>query len=86
LVGLVLPTPSRLISLLLRLNLVPNLFIRGSRKNLLLHQLIVPLVWSALDELLWVGLANTEDNGPTKWDGNNGSHCGKQKACSDKRA
>ena len=79
-------TPYRLLSLLLRLNLVPDLLIRGSRKNLLLHQLIVPLVWSVLDEFLRVDLANTEDNGPTKRGGNNESHGGKQKVSSDKRA
>ena len=69
--------------LLLRLNLVPDLPIRASRKILLLHQLIVPLVWLAIADLLWVGLANTKDNGPTKRDGNNDSHDGKQKACTD---
>jgi hypothetical protein len=58
----------------------------GSRKNLLLHQIIVPLVGSALGDLLWVGPANNENKGPTKRDGNNESHDGKQKACSDKRA
>jgi hypothetical protein len=51
-----------------------------------LHQLIAPLEWSVLNDLLWVGRANTEDNGPTKRDGNNDSHDGKQKACSDERA
>jgi hypothetical protein len=73
-------TPAHLISLLRRLNLVSNLLVHGSRQNLLLHQLIVPLVGSALDELLWVGRANTEDKGPTKRGEINESHDGKQKA------
>jgi hypothetical protein len=47
--------------LLLRHNLVLDLLIRGSRKNLLLHQFILPLVRTALDDLLCVGIANTRE-------------------------
>ena len=46
-------------SLLLRHNLILDLLIRGSRKNLLLDQLIFPLVRSPLDDLLCVGFANS---------------------------
>jgi hypothetical protein len=85
LVGLVVCTqPHLMISLVLRLSLVPDLFIRGPRKNLLLHQFVFLLIRSALDDLHWGGLANAEDNGsPTKRDENNDSHDGKQKACSN---
>jgi len=41
---------------------------------------------AAGSELLGEGFGNAEDNGPSNRDGNNGSHDGKQKACSDKRA
>src|SRR5580765_421250 len=45
--------------LLLGDNLVLNPLIRGSRKNLLLFQLTLPLIRTALDDLLRVRLANT---------------------------
>ena len=38
------------------------------------------------NELLGGGFGNAEYNGSSNRDGNNGSHDGKQKACSDKRA
>jgi len=56
-----MPAPARLISLLLRHNLVFDLLIGGSWKNLLLHRLIFPLVQTLFDDLLRVGLANTRE-------------------------
>ena len=53
--------PPELISLLLRHNLVLDPLIGGSRKNLLLHQFILPLVRTALDDLLGVGIANSRE-------------------------
>jgi hypothetical protein len=45
--------------LLLRHKLIPDPLVCGAWQNLLLHQLFFPPVWSAPDDLLCGGLANT---------------------------
>jgi len=50
--------PSHTASPLLRHNLVFDIFVGRARNDVLLHQLILPLIWSSLDDFLRVRIAD----------------------------